>query len=108
MPSQPLSPNKVDKEVLYQRFRSFFSSSFNPLFNIEKFSFFIGAVSRNIQLVTPTVTHGDEYCFSLLLMQAIIIMIGIALINAKVKSVIVFAVVQFSWGIERERETVKW
>ena len=43
----------------------------------------------------------DEYCFLLLLMQAIIIILmGIALINAKVKCVIVFVITQLSWGIE--------
>ena len=39
----------------------------------------------------------DERCF---LLQAIIIIMGTALINVKEKSVIVFAIILFSWGIE--------
>ena len=38
--------------------------------------------------------------FLLLLLQAIVITLGIALIIAKAKSVIVFAIILFSWGIE--------
>ena len=47
-----------------------------------------------------TLAIEDEYCFLLLLLQAIVIIMGIALINAKAKSVIVFAIILFSWGIE--------
>ena len=39
----------------------------------------------------------DEYCFLVLLMQATTIIIGIAILR-KVKSVIVFAMTQLSWG----------
>ena len=42
----------------------------------------------------------DKCCFLFLLLQAIVIIMGIALINAKAKSVIVFAIILFSWGIE--------
>ena len=38
--------------------------------------------------------------FLLLLLQAIIIIMSIALINAKAKSFIVFAIIFFSWSIE--------
>ena len=38
--------------------------------------------------------------FLMLLLQAIVIIMGIALINAKTKSVIVFAIILFSWGLE--------
>ena len=40
----------------------------------------------------------DEYCFLLLFLQAIIIVFG--KINGKAKSVIVFPIILFSWGIE--------
>ena len=85
MPSQQLYPNESDLEVP-QSVRSllwkFFSSACYPLFNKGSFLFV------------------DEYCFLLLLLQAIVIMTGIALINTKAKSVLVFPIILFSWGIE--------
>ena len=62
-----------------------------PPFQQRKFPFLYVRCFRNIQPVKT---------FLLLLLQAIVIIMGIALINAKVKSVIVFAIISFSWGIE--------
>ena len=102
MPSQPLYPNESDLEVLCQRFLlwKFFSSPCYPLFNKAEVSFLYLSCFRNIRQVKTTLAPEDEYHFLLLLLQAIIIMMGIALINAKAKSVIVFAILLFSWGIE--------
>ena len=99
MPSQPLCPNESDLEVLSQRFllRKFFSSPCYPLFN-KKVSFLYLSCFRNIQPVKTILTPEDEYCFLLLLLQAIVIIMGIALISAKAKSVIVFVIILFSWG----------
>ena len=63
-------------------------------------SFLYLSCFRNIRRVKTTLTSEDEYCLLLLLLQAIVIIMGIALINAKTKSVIVFAIILFSWGIE--------
>ena len=49
-----------------------------------------------------TVAPEYEYSLSLLFLKAIIIIMVIASINAKVKSVIVFAILQLSWGIVGE------
>ena len=101
MPSQPLFPNEFDLEVLRQRFLlwKFFSSPCNP-FSTREVSFLYLSCFRNIQRVKTTLAPEDEYCFLLLLLQAIVIIMGIALISAKAKSVIVFAIILFSWGIE--------
>ena len=47
-----------------------------------------------------TLAPEDEYCILLLFLQAIILIMGIALINAKAKSVIVLAIILFSSSIE--------
>ena len=105
MPSQPLYPNESDLEVLrqllHQRF-CFGSSSVHHAtpFSTREVSFLYLSCFRNIQRVKTTLTPEDEYCFLLLLLQAIVIVMGIALINAKGKSVIVFAIILFSWSIE--------
>ena len=101
MPSQPLYPNESDLEVLSQRFllRKFFSSPCYPLFNKESFLLLYLNCFRNIQPVKTILALEDEYCFLLLLLQAIVIIMGIALISSKAKSVIVFAIISFSWGI---------
>ena len=101
MPGQPLFPNESDLEVLHQRFllRRFFSSPcYLPPFQRRKFPFLYLSCFRNIQPVKTILAPEDEYCFSLLLLQAIVIIMGIALINAKAKSVIVFAIILFLWG----------
>ena len=74
-----------------------------PPFQQRKFPFLYLSCFRNIQPVKTILEPEDEYCFLLLLLQAIIIIMGIALINAKVKSVIVFAIILFSWGIHCRR-----
>ena len=101
MPRQPLYPNESDLEVLRQRFLlwKFFSSPCYPLFN-KRSSFLYLSCFRNIQRVKTTLAPEDEYCFLLLLLQATVIIMGIALINAKAMSVIVFAIILFSWAIE--------
>ena len=71
-----------------------------PLLQQRKFPFLYLNCFRNIQPVKTILAPKDEYCFLLLLLQAIVIIMGIALINAKAKSVIVFAIILFSWGIE--------
>ena len=103
MPSQPLHPNKSDLEVFCQRFllQKFFSSPCYPLFNKGSFLFafeLFQKYSASKDFLAPE----DECCFLLLLLQAIVIIMSTALINAKAKSVIVFAIILFSWGIERE------
>ena len=50
---------------------------------------------RNIQLVKTTLDPENDNCFLLLLLQAIVIIMGIALINAKAESVIVFSITLF-------------
>ena len=70
------------------------------LFSTTEVSFLYLSCFRNIQRVKTTLAPEDEYCFLLLLLQAIVIIMGIALITAKAKSVIVFAIILFSWGIE--------
>ena len=69
-------------------------------FQQRKFPFLYLRCFRNIQPVKTILAPDDEYCFLLLLLQAIVIIMGIALINAKAKSVIVFPIILFSWGIE--------
>ena len=71
-----------------------------PPFQQRKFRFLYLSCFRNIQPVKTTFAPEDEYCSLLLLLQAIVITMGIALIYAKAKSVIVFAIILFSWGIE--------
>ena len=71
-----------------------------PPFQHRKFPFLYLSCFRNIQPVKTILAPDDEYCFLLLLLQAIVIIMGIASINAKAKSVIVFAIILFSWGIE--------
>ena len=110
MPSQPLYPNESHLEVFRQRFllRTFFSSPCYPPFQQRKFPFLDLSYFRNIQPVKTILAPEDEYCFSLLLLQAIVIIMGIALINAKAKSVIVFAIILFSWGIEGDSWLMTW
>ena len=69
-------------------------------FSKKEVSFLYLSCFRNIQPVKTILAPEDEYCFLLLLLQAIVIIMGIALINAKAKSVIVFAIILFSWSIE--------
>ena len=69
-----------------------------PPFQQRKFPYFYLSCFRNIQAVKTILVPEDEYCFLLLLLQAIVIIMGIALINAK--SVIIFAIILFLWGIE--------
>ena len=71
-----------------------------PPFQQRKCLFLYLSCFRHIPPVKTILVPEDEYCFLLLLLQAIVIIIGIALINAKAKSVIVFAIILFSWGIE--------
>ena len=71
-----------------------------PPFQQRKFPCLYLSCFRNIQPLKTILVPEDEYCFLLLLLQAIVIIIGIALINAKAKPVIVFAIILFSWGIE--------
>ena len=76
-----------------------------PLFNKGSFLFafeLFQKYSASKDFLAPE----DGCCFLLLLLQAIVIVMSPALINAKAKSVIVFAIILFSWGIERE--TVDW
>ena len=91
MPSQTLYPNESDLEVLRQRFllRKFFSSPCFP-FSTEEVSFFVFELFQNYSAIKDYLAPEDEYCFLLLLLQAIVIIMGIALINAiaKAKSVI--------------------
>ena len=69
-----------------------------PPFQQEKLPFLI--CFRNIQQVKTIATLAPEdEEFLLLQLQAIVIIVGIALINAKAKSVIVFAIILFSWDI---------
>ena len=101
MPSQSLYLNESDLEVLCQRF-CFRSSSVHHAtpFSTEEVSFLYLSCFRNIQPVKTILAPEDKYCFLLLLLHAIIIIMGIALISAKAKSVIIFAIILFSWGIE--------
>ena len=71
-----------------------------PPFQRRKFSFLHLSCFTNIKPVKTISASEDEHCFLLLLLQAIVIIMGIALINVKAKSVIVFAIILFSWGIE--------
>ena len=71
-----------------------------PPFQQRKFPFLYLTCFRNIQPVKTILAPEDEYCFLLLLLQAIIIIGNIALINVKAKSVIVFAIILLSWSIE--------
>ena len=74
----------------------------------RKFLFLYLNCFRNIQPVKTILALEDEYCFLLLLLQAIAIIMGIALINAKAKSVIVFAIILFSWGTEEDTWLMAW
>ena len=67
---------------------------------MREISFSYLSCFRNIQRVKSTLTLEDEYCLLLLLLQAIVIIMGIALINEKAKSGIIFAIILLSWGIE--------
>ena len=73
-----------------------------PLSTKEVSFFVFELFQEHIQPVKTILASDDEYCFLLLLLQAIVIIMGIALINAKAKSVIVFAIILFSCGIERD------
>ena len=78
MPSQPLYPNESDLEVLCQRFllRKFFSSPCYP-FSTKEVSFFV------FELFQKYSASKDYFGFLLLLLQGIVIIMDIALINAK-------------------------
>ena len=71
-----------------------------PPFQKRKFPFMCLSCFRKIQPVKTILTPEDEYCFLLLLLQAVVIIMGTALINAKAKFVVVFVIILFSWGIE--------
>ena len=58
-----------------------------PPFQQRRFPSLYLRCFRNIQPVKTTLAPEDEYCFLLLLLQAIVIIMGIALINAKAKYV---------------------
>ena len=66
-----------------------------PPFQQRRFPFLYLSCFRNIQPVKTILALEDEYCFLLLLLKAIVIIMGIALINAKAKSVIDFAIILF-------------
>ena len=66
-----------------------------PPFQQRRFPFLYLSCFRNIQSVKTVLALEDEYCFLLLLLQAIVIIMGIALINAKAKSVMMFAIILF-------------
>ena len=59
-----------------------------PPFQQRKLPFLYLSCFRNIQPVRTILALEDEYCFLLLLLQAIVIIMGIGLINAKAKPVI--------------------
>ena len=71
-----------------------------PPLQQRKFLFLCMSCFRIIQPVKTVLAPEDEYCFLLVLLQAIVIIIGIALINGKAKSVIVFVIILFPWSIE--------
>ena len=71
-----------------------------PPFQQRKFPFLCLSCFRNIQPVKTILAPEHKHCFLLLLLQAIVIIMDIALINEKAKSVIVFVIILFSWGIE--------
>ena len=102
MPSQPyaLYPNESDLEVSHQRFfaSEVFQFTMLPPFQQKKFPFLCLSCFRNIQPVKTVLAPEDEYRFLLLILQAIVIIMDIALINAKAKSVIVFVIMLFSWA----------
>ena len=77
-------------------------------FQQRKFPVLYLSCFRNIQPVKTMLAPEDEYCFLLLLLQAIVIIMGIPLINAKAKSVIVFAIILFLWGIEADSWLMTW
>ena len=80
-----------------------------PPFQQRKFPLLYLSCFRNIQPVKTILAPEDKYCFLLLLLHAIIIIImGIALISAKAKSVIIFAIILFSWGIEGDSWLMTW
>ena len=71
-----------------------------PPLQPKKFPFLYLSCFRNIQPVKTILAPENEYCFLLLLLQAIVITMGIALINVTAKSIVVFVTILFSWGIE--------
>ena len=79
-----------------------------PPFQQRKFPFLYFSCFRNSQPVKTILAPEDEYCFLLLLLQAIVIIMGIALINVKAKSVIVFAIILLTWGIEGDSWLMTW
>ena len=114
MPCQPyaLYPNESDLEVSRQRclLWKFFCSQFTMLapFQQGKFHFLCLSCFRNIQPVKTILAPDDEYCFLLLLLQAIVIIMGIALINVKAKSIMVFVIILLSWGIVGDSWLMTW
>ena len=65
-------------------------------FQQRKFPIFVFELFQKYSASKDYFGPEDEYCFLLLLLQAIVIIMDIALINAKAKSVIVFAIILFS------------
>ena len=114
MPSQPypLYRSYSDLEVSRQRcfLWKFFCSQFPMLapFEQRKFHFLCLSCFRNIQPVKTILAPDDEYCFLWLLLQAMVIIMGIALINAKAKSTMVFVMILFSWGTEGDSWLMTW
>ena len=98
MLNQPLYPKEFDLEVLRKRCLpwKFFSSPFYTLFNKGSF-LFVFELFQKYSLLWPLRMN---IVFLLLLLRAIVIILGIALINEKSKSVIVFAIILLSSGIE--------
>ena len=86
MPSQPLHPNESDFEILPSEIfaSKVFQFTMLPLFNKRSLFLYLSCF-RNIQPVKTILAPEDEYCFLLLLVQAIVIIMGVALINAKAK-----------------------
>ena len=76
---------------------SFGSSSVHHAtpFSTKEVSFFVFELFQKYSASKDYFGPEDEYCFLLLLMEAIVIIMGIALINVKAKSVIVFAIILF-------------
>ena len=108
MPSQPLYPNESELEVLHQSF-CFGSSSVHhaTLFNKGSFLF----VFELFQKYSTSKYYFGPWGWTLFFIAApasIVIIMGIALINAKPKSVIVFAIILFPWDIKGDSWLMTW
>ena len=102
MPSQPLYSNEYGSPLSEIFASEVLQFTMLPPFQQRKFPFLYLSCFRNIQPVKTILAPEDEYCFLLLLLQAIVIIMGIVLVNAKAESVIVFVIILFSWGTERD------